>query len=132
MVGPHLLYAPIVDKGAVRRDVYLPRGVWIDAATGKTHLGPSWTTSEADMPLYVRANSAVPTSDGLWIFGEGKWIVYTDEGAVAVSRRDNAVELGETWRSVHILGEWLEEVVVNGERHKAVHTRLGTYVSISH
>ena len=132
MVGSHLLYAPIVDKGAMRRDVYLPRGVWIDAATGKTHLGPSWTTSEADMPLYVRANSAVPTSDGLWIFGEGKWTIYTDEGAVAVSRRGNAVELGGAWRSVHILGEWLEEVVVNGERHKAVHTRLGTYVSISH
>jgi len=57
------------------------------------------------MPLYVRANSAVPTSDGLWIFGEGRWTIYTDEGAVAVSRRGNAVKLGGAWRSVHILGE---------------------------
>jgi len=128
MVGPHLLYAPILDKGVRQRDVYLPRGAWIDLATGRVHLGPSWTVSEADMPLYMRSGAAVPTQDALLIYGEGEWIIYTDEGPTAVSRRGNAVGLNAAWPAVYILGERLDEVLVNGKRQTAVYTKLGTYV----
>lgn len=130
MVGPHLLYAPIVDKGVSSRDVYLPRGVWIDVHTGRTFIGPTWTTSEAQMPLYVRAGSAVPVEDGLLIYGDGKWTVYTDDSAVEVSKRGDAVFTQGRWRSLYILGEQLDEVVVNGKTYKAATSKLGTFVEV--
>jgi len=128
MVGPYLLYAPILDRGARQRDVYLPRGAWMDLATGRIHLGPSWTVSEADMPLYIRSGAAVPTQDALLIYGEGRWTIYTDEGAVSVSRAGDSVETDAAWPAVYILGEKIGEVAINGKRVAAVHTKLGTYV----
>ncbi len=128
MVGPHLLYAPILDRGAKQRDVYLPRGAWIDLATGRVHLGPSWTVSEADMPLYMRSGATVPTQDALLIYGEGKWTIYTDERAVSVSRVGDSVETDAKWPAVYILGEKMGEVTINGKRHAARRTKLGAYV----
>ncbi len=128
MVGPHLLYAPILDRGAKQRDVYLPRGAWIDLATGRVHLGPSWTVSEADMPLYMRSGAAVPTQDALLIYGEGRWTIYTDERAVSVSRVGDSVETDAKWPAVYILGEKMGEVAINGKRHAARRTKLGAYV----
>jgi len=119
MVGPYLLYAPILDRGAKQRDVYLPRGAWIDLATGRVQLGPSWASSESEMPLYMRLGSAVPAQDALLIYGEGRWTIYTDEGAVAVSRAGEAVEAGVAWPAVYILGERMGEVVLNGRRRTA-------------
>jgi alpha-glucosidase len=128
MVGPYLLYAPILDKGVRQRDVYLPRGAWMDLATGRVHLGPSWVVSEADMPLYIRSGSAVPTQEALLIYGEGRWTIYRDEGPASVARLGNAVETDVRWPALYILGERLPEVVVNGKRLAAAYAKLGTYV----
>lgn len=130
MVGSYLLYAPIVDKGARHRDVYLPRGIWLDLATGKAHLGPSWITSEADMPLYIRFGSAVPTEDELLIYGEGKWTIYTEGGPITIVRTGNRIET--EWPNIHILGEKLVEIIISGKPRRAVTTKLGSYVAISH
>ncbi|AAL63848.1 alpha-glucosidase MalA [Pyrobaculum aerophilum] len=127
MVGPYLLYAPIVDKGAQRREVYLPRGIWLELATGKTHIGPTWALSEADMPLYIRSKSAVPSQEGVLIFGGGKWVIYTDEGIVEVSREGDEVKITKAM-PIFILSERLDEVVVNGVPRRGAYTRLGTYV----
>jgi len=63
MFGPSLLVAPILEKGARHRDVYLPDGVWIDYWTGCEYPGPCTLTLEAPldtMPLFIRAGSIIP------------------------------------------------------------------------
>ncbi len=61
MFGPDLLVAPVTEKGACSRRVYLPEGsVWKDAWTGETHKGKSWVTADApieQIPLYIRDNA---------------------------------------------------------------------------
>jgi Glycosyl hydrolases family 31 len=42
LVGRKILVAPVMDEGAVSRDIYLPSGVWQDMNTGQLHNGQSW------------------------------------------------------------------------------------------
>lgn len=61
--GPSLLVAPVVEKGATTRRVYLPRSVWYDFWTGERVEGGQEITRPVDLeslPLYVRAGSIVP------------------------------------------------------------------------
>lgn len=58
--GRSLLVAPVVEKGAASRQVYLPKGDWFDFWTGeKTEggRGISRTVDLETMPLYARAGS---------------------------------------------------------------------------
>jgi alpha-glucosidase (family GH31 glycosyl hydrolase) len=61
--GRDLLVAPVVEKGATERRVYLPRGSWIDFWTNERVEGGREITRSVDletMPLYVRAGAVVP------------------------------------------------------------------------
>jgi alpha-glucosidase/alpha-D-xyloside xylohydrolase len=61
--GRDLLIAPVVEKGATTRRVYLPEGTWYDWWTGKTTAGKRWIERRVDLatlPLYVRAGAIVP------------------------------------------------------------------------
>ena len=61
--GRDLLVAPVVEKGATSRRVYLPRGAWIDFWTEKAEAGGREVDRAVDlatMPLYVRAGSVLP------------------------------------------------------------------------
>ena len=49
LLGPDLLVAPVITRGATTREVYLPAGSWTDAATGRTYDGPA--TVLVDAPL---------------------------------------------------------------------------------
>jgi len=52
MFGPDLLVAPVIEKGATNRKVYLPAGAsWTNAETGENHMGG--VTIEADAPIDV-------------------------------------------------------------------------------
>ncbi|KAJ8714335.1 hypothetical protein PYW07_002560 [Mythimna separata] len=42
LLGESILAAPVVKPGAVSRDVYLPRGTWLDGNTGELVEGPVW------------------------------------------------------------------------------------------
>lgn len=43
LLGENVLVAPIVDKGKVTRDVYLPKGSWRDGNDEKkTYKGQQW------------------------------------------------------------------------------------------
>jgi hypothetical protein len=42
MLGRRILVAPVMDEGAVSRDIYLPAGLWQDMNTGLLHNGQSW------------------------------------------------------------------------------------------
>jgi alpha-glucosidase (family GH31 glycosyl hydrolase) len=61
--GRDILVAPVVEKGAKARRVYLPAGTWFDWWTGKKVEGKKWIEREVDlatMPLYIRAGAIVP------------------------------------------------------------------------
>jgi sulfoquinovosidase len=66
LLGP-LLVAPVVERRARGRRVYLPTGVsWIDLWTGNRHAGGSHVEASAPVgriPLYLRADGVLPTFD---------------------------------------------------------------------
>jgi alpha-D-xyloside xylohydrolase len=63
LLGPDLLVAPVVEAGALQRNVYLPEGTaWVDAATGHQHEGGQTLTASAPIdriPVFCRADSPV-------------------------------------------------------------------------
>jgi alpha-glucosidase/alpha-D-xyloside xylohydrolase len=63
LFGRDLLVAPVVEKGATSRKVYLPRGRWVDFWTEQRVDGGVEIDRAVDLattPLYVRAGAVVP------------------------------------------------------------------------
>jgi alpha-glucosidase (family GH31 glycosyl hydrolase) len=61
--GSNMLIAPVYEKGATSRDVYLPSGAWYDWWDNSRHNGGTTVTRKVDletMPIYVRAGSIIP------------------------------------------------------------------------
>jgi alpha-glucosidase/alpha-D-xyloside xylohydrolase len=61
--GRDLLVAPVVEKGATSRHLYLPAGRWFDWWTGGKVDGGKWLDRPVDlatMPIYVRAGAILP------------------------------------------------------------------------
>ena len=61
--GRNMLIAPVYEKGATSRDVYLPAGTWYDWWDNSRHNGGTTVTRKVDlatMPIYVRAGSVIP------------------------------------------------------------------------
>jgi alpha-glucosidase/alpha-D-xyloside xylohydrolase len=62
--GPDILVAPVVEKGAASRRLYLPRGDWFDFWTEQRVQGGREVERAVDLatiPLYVRAGAVLPT-----------------------------------------------------------------------
>lgn len=97
--GRDLLVAPVVEKGAKARRLYLPAGTWFDLWTGEKMGGARWIERPVDlatMPVYVRAGAILPldpvrqfTSQpvneptALRVFpgADGSFTLYDDDGA---------------------------------------------------
>ena len=63
MWGKDLLIAPVYEKGAISRNVYLPKGDWYDWWTTIKETGGKTISKQVDlsvMPIYVRAGSIIP------------------------------------------------------------------------
>ncbi|MFA6451781.1 MAG: glycoside hydrolase family 31 protein [bacterium] len=76
MFGPALLVAPVVTKGATRRDVYLPPGEWIDYYTGERMAGSAKIQVLAPLeklPLFIRSGYIIPTTVASMFEGERAW-----------------------------------------------------------
>src|SRR3984957_624616 len=61
--GRDLLVAPVVEKGATNRHLYLPAGAWDDWWTGEKVEGGKWVDRPVDlakMPIYARAGAIIP------------------------------------------------------------------------
>jgi alpha-glucosidase/alpha-D-xyloside xylohydrolase len=61
--GRDILVAPVIERGASERRLYLPEGDWYDFWTKEKHAGGREMTRKVDlatMPLYVRAGAILP------------------------------------------------------------------------
>ncbi|MGK7393579.1 MAG: TIM-barrel domain-containing protein [Candidatus Cyclobacteriaceae bacterium M3_2C_046] len=67
MFGDNILVCPVVEAGAEKRDVYLPKGVqWFDFWTGEKYDGGKIIEANAPLetiPLYIKAGSIIPMGD---------------------------------------------------------------------
>lgn len=64
LFGKELLVAPVVEQGAITKEIYLPEGEWIDFNNGKTkYKGEQWITVDAPLntiPVFVKKGSIIP------------------------------------------------------------------------
>ncbi|QTD97227.1 glycoside hydrolase family 31 protein [Streptomyces cyanogenus] len=63
LLGDGLLVAPVLDPGARRRTVRLPRGRWYDTVTEEVHEGPAQVVLDASLsriPVLARAGAVIP------------------------------------------------------------------------
>jgi len=62
LIGDGVLAAPMLHKGATRREVWLPDGSWVDWNTGEAHDGGRSISVDAPLgitPIFVRAGMAL-------------------------------------------------------------------------
>lgn len=67
MLGPDLLAAPVLEKGATSRRVDLPPGDWYEFESGRKYAGGAQYTLDVSpgyFPLFVRAGTILPCSAG--------------------------------------------------------------------
>jgi alpha-glucosidase (family GH31 glycosyl hydrolase) len=92
------LIAPVVEKGAASRTLYLPRGVWTDFWTGEKQEGGREIERRVDLettPIYIRAGAVLPMGpvkqyveervDGpmtinVYPGADGSFFLYEDDG----------------------------------------------------
>jgi len=76
MFGKELLVAPVVKKGALSRNVYLPEGDWIDFNDGKTiYHGGQTINYSAPLnvtPIFVKKGSVIPMMPVMQYIGQDK------------------------------------------------------------
>ncbi|TQJ86649.1 TIM-barrel domain-containing protein [Streptomyces sp. SLBN-31] len=63
LLGDGLLVAPVLDPGADRRVVQLPRGRWYNTATERMYEGPAQVLVDAPLsriPVFARAGAVIP------------------------------------------------------------------------
>jgi alpha-glucosidase/alpha-D-xyloside xylohydrolase len=113
--GRDMLVAPVTEKGATSRRLYLPRGVWHDFWTEEKVDGGGEITRPVDlatMPLYVRAGAILPLGpvkqytsekvDGpltLQIYpgANGSFTLYEDDGATFDYRKGEFMKIQMSW-----------------------------------
>jgi alpha-glucosidase/alpha-D-xyloside xylohydrolase len=109
--GRDVLVAPVVEKGASMRRVYLPAGDWFDFWTNEKLKGGRWIERAVDLetlPLFVRTGAILPldpvrqftgqavdepTSLKVYPGADGEFTLYEDDGQSLAYQRDEDV----TW-----------------------------------
>lgn len=118
LFGNDILVAPVVEKGATTRTVYLPKGIWTDYWTEKSMAGGREITRDVDletMPLFVRAGAVVPHGPVKQYTGEvvdmpttlvvypgasGTSTLYEDDGHSFEHRKGNFMKVSMNWNDV--------------------------------
>ena len=114
--GRDMLVAPVVEKGATVRRLYLPRGTWYDFWTEERVEGGREIERPVDlatMPIYVRAGAVLPMSPvrqytdepvngplTLTVFpgADGTSSVYEDDGRTFAHRKGEWMSLPMAWQ----------------------------------
>lgn len=107
--GRDLLIAPVFEKSATVREVYLPAGAWYDWWNGEKQNGGRTVSRPVDlatMPIYVRSGAILPLdpirqytgekSDGpltlrVYRGADGDYSLYEDDGDLAYLKGDFAL-----------------------------------------
>jgi alpha-glucosidase (family GH31 glycosyl hydrolase) len=113
--GKNVLVAPVVEKGATARQIYLPRGGWYDYWTGERIEGGREISRPVDletMPLFVRAGSILPLGPVKQYVGEkvdgplaisiypgadSSFLLYEDDGSSFNYRKGEWMGIQMTW-----------------------------------
>jgi alpha-glucosidase/alpha-D-xyloside xylohydrolase len=113
--GRDILVAPVVERGATRRTLYLPKGGWHDFWTGAVVSGGCEITRPVDLatlPLYVRAGAIIPmgpvkqhtgesVDDALTLTvypgADGAAVVYEDDGIGFANEAGAYREIAAAW-----------------------------------
>jgi alpha-glucosidase/alpha-D-xyloside xylohydrolase len=113
--GRDILVAPVTERGATSRKLYLPRGVWYDFWTEAMVEGGreiERTVDLATMPLYLRAGAIIPLGpvkqytsekvDGpltLQIYPgtDGNFLLYEDDGSTFNYRKGQWMGVQMIW-----------------------------------
>ena len=111
--GRDILVAPVVEKGAKSRRVYLPEGTWFDWWTGEKLSGKRWIERPVDLatiPLYVRTGAILPldpvrqytsqpvsepTALQIYPGANGEFTLYDDDGQSLGYKNDS--DLRTVW-----------------------------------
>jgi alpha-glucosidase len=119
LLGDALLVAPVLDPGADRRAVQLPRGRWYDTVTEEAHEGPAQVLVDAPLsriPVFARAGAVIPVrgADGgleleVWAPARGR-----TGGGLVVPDADGAWDEPEIER--YVVRRHGPRVVVTRER----------------
>ncbi len=82
LFGHELLVAPVVTEGTERRQVYLPKGRWIDRDLGHVYEGPRTACVAAPqdrIPVFARAGAIIPKAPLMAYTGQKPWDPLTIE-----------------------------------------------------
>jgi alpha-glucosidase (family GH31 glycosyl hydrolase) len=115
LYGRDILVAPVFEKGATSRTVYLPRGTWYDFWTREKLEGGREIARKVDLgtiPLYVRAGAIVPMGPvkqytwekvdapmTVWVHpgADGAFSWYEDDGASFNFRNGEFMRVNLAW-----------------------------------
>lgn len=106
LMGENLLVAPVLEQGATKKLVYLPRGKWYGFENGEEYEGGRYYMVDAPLdccPMFVKEGAVIPTYEvknhipdegydtlKLLVYpGKGEYVHYQDNGA------DYAYQQGE-------------------------------------
>jgi alpha-glucosidase/alpha-D-xyloside xylohydrolase len=113
--GRDILVAPVTEKGATTKSVYLPPGEWYDFWTGQRTTGAREISRPVDlatMPLYVRAGAILPLGPVKQYFdqpssepltlrihpgADGNFVLYKDDGVTFNYERGEYARIGMRW-----------------------------------
>ncbi|HEV8370179.1 MAG TPA: TIM-barrel domain-containing protein [Pyrinomonadaceae bacterium] len=113
--GRDILVAPVIEKGATTRELYLPLGAWFDFWTGEKVAGGRQIKRGVDLatvPLYVRAGAVIPFGpvkqyteervDGPTVLrvypgADGAFTLYEDDGKTFNFRRGEWTGIRLAW-----------------------------------
>ena len=73
LAGDSILVAPVLEQGATKRMVYLPKGTWIDFDTKEKYEGGCYIIKDAPIdvcPMFIKAGSIIPMYEAMQYVGE--------------------------------------------------------------
>lgn len=115
--GRDILVAPVVEKGATSRRLYLPKGAWFDFWTEQPMEGGRETERAVDLatlPLFVRAGAIIPLGplkqyadevvEGpltvtVYPGANGSFEIYEDDGSTFDHKRGEWMRVAMTWNN---------------------------------
>jgi alpha-glucosidase/alpha-D-xyloside xylohydrolase len=110
-----VLVAPVVEKDAKERKLYLPRGIWYDLWTHEKLEGGREITRAVDLettPLYIRAGAIIPMgpvkqyteevvdeplSVNVYPGADGSFLLYEDDGKTFNFRKGEWMGIQMAW-----------------------------------